>query len=114
MSSGQGAPGARKGLEQGRELRPGGRRRRRRHERLQRAGRVGGLGHPRDQLAGGGRADARHQLQRPPGGTLAARVGGEAQHREHVLDMRGLEEFQAAVLDEGDVAPGQLELERAL
>ena len=58
------------------------------------------------------RADTRDELQRAQSGALAVRVGGEAQHREHVLDVRRVEELQAAVLDERDVAPRQLELER--
>ena len=60
-----------------------------------------------------GRADARQQLQHAEAGDAVARVLGEAQHREHVLDVRGVEELQAAELHERDVAPRQLDLERA-
>ena len=37
----------------------------------------------------------------------------EAQQSQHVLDMGAVEKFQAAELDEGNVAPGQFDLERA-
>ena len=39
------------------------------------------------------------------------RAVGPAQHGQQVLDVRGFQEFQPAVLDEGDVAPGQFDLE---
>ena len=55
---------------------------------------------PRQEL---GDAKARHPV---------ARVLGEAHQRERVLHMRGVEELEAAELDEGDVAAGELELER--
>ena len=42
-----------------------------------------------------------------------ARVLDEAQHRQQILDVGGVEEFEPAELDERDVAPGQLDLERA-
>ena len=41
-----------------------------------------------------------------------ARIFGKAQHREHVLDVRGFEELQPAEFHERDVAAGQLEFER--
>ena len=41
-----------------------------------------------------------------------ARVLDETQQREQILDVRGVEELQAAELHEGDVAPGQLDFER--
>ncbi len=40
-----------------------------------------------------------------------ARVGEDAQVRERVLDVRGLDELEPAALDERDVVAGQLELE---
>ena len=46
-------------------------------------------------------------------GKAVARVFRPAQEREQILDVRGLEKLQAAVLDEGDVAPGQFHFERA-
>ena len=60
-----------------------------------------------------GRADAGHQLHQPEAGDAVARVLDEAQQRQHVLDVGGVEEFQAAELDEGNVAAGQFDLERA-
>ena len=60
---------------------------------------------------GGRRADAGQQLQHPEAGHPVARVLREAQDREHVLDVRRLEELQPAELHEGDVAPGELQLE---
>ena len=36
-----------------------------------------------------------------------------AQQRQHVLDMGGVQKLQAAELDEGNVAPGQLDFQRA-
>ena len=49
----------------------------------------------------------------PEARDAVARVLGEAQQRQQVLDVRRVEEFQAAELHERDVAPGQLDLERA-
>ena len=57
-----------------------------------------------ERLAGDARADAGQELQHPERGHLVARVLRPAQHRQHVLDVRGLEEAQAAELDVGDVA----------
>ena len=59
------------------------------------------------------RPDAGQELQHPKSGHAIARVLDEAQAREHVLDMGGLEELEAAEFHERDVAPGQLDLERA-
>ena len=61
----------------------------------------------------GGRPDAGHQMHQPKARDAVARVFDEAQQRQHVLDVRGVEKFQPAELDEGDVAPGQLDFERA-
>ena len=58
------------------------------------------------------RPDPRQELQDPEARQPVARVLGEAQQREQVLDVCGLEELQAAELHERDVAPGELELER--
>ena len=59
-----------------------------------------------------GGADAGHQLHQPETGDAVARVFDEAQQRQHVLDMGGVEEFQAAEFDEGDVAPGEFDFQR--
>ena len=61
---------------------------------------------------GGLRAEAGQELQEAKAGDAVARVLGQAKAREHVLDVGGLEEFQAAEFHERDVAPRQLELER--
>ncbi|SQH17216.1 Uncharacterised protein [Bordetella parapertussis] len=74
--------------------------------------RIGRLRHGVHQLAGGGRADAGHQLRHPETGQPRARVLGPAQHGQHVLEMGGLEKAQAAEFHERDVAPGQFELQR--
>jgi hypothetical protein len=58
------------------------------------------------------RSEPGHQLRDPPRGQCSGRVLRPAQKRQHVLDVRRLEEAQPAVLHEGDPAPQQLELER--
>ena len=58
-----------------------------------------------------GRCRAPAAATRKPASAVA-RVLRPAQQRQHVLDVRRLEELQAAELDERDVAPRQLELER--
>ena len=57
------------------------------------------------------RTDAGQQLQHSKARHRVARVVGPAQHRHHVLDVRRLEELQAAVLHEGNVALGEFDLE---
>ncbi len=59
----------------------------------------------------GRRADARQELQRAPGGEAVLRVVRPAQHREEILDVRRLEELEAAVLHIRDIPPHQLQLE---
>ena len=59
------------------------------------------------------RPDARQELEHPESRHAIARVLDEPQTREHVLDVGRLEEFEAAEFHERDVAPGQLDLERA-
>jgi hypothetical protein len=53
-------------------------------------------GQPIEHPAGGRRADAGQQLQHAEPGDAVARVLRPAQHRQHVLDVRRLEELQAA------------------
>ena len=65
-----------------------------------------------DDRLGDLRADARQELGDAKAGDPVARIFGEAHQRERVLHMRGVEEFEAAELDEGDVAPRQLQFER--
>ena len=57
---------------------------------------------------------ARHRAEAVPREIPNAVPGivSPAQQREHVLDVRGFEELQAAEFDEGDVAAGQLDFER--
>ena len=49
----------------------------------------------------GRRADARQQLQHAEAGDAVARVLGEAQHRQHVLDMGGSRNFSPPNLTKG-------------
>ncbi len=73
--------------------------------------RIGGLRHGVERARRRRRADAGEKLQHAEAGDPVARILGEAQHRQHVLDVGGVEEFQAAIFDEGDVAAGELDLE---
>jgi hypothetical protein len=52
------------------------------------------------------------KLQHAEPGQRVARVVRPAQHGEQVLHVRGLEELQAAVLHERDLAPRELDLEQ--
>ena len=54
---------------------------------------------------------ARHELQHAEGGELVARIVGPAQHRQQILDVRGLEELEAAVFHERDLALRELDFE---
>ena len=65
-----------------------------------------------EDVLGRRRPDPGQELQHPGAGRPVARVLGEAQDREQVLDVRGLEELQPAELHERDVAAGELDLER--
>jgi hypothetical protein len=59
------------------------------------------------------RPDAGQQLEHAKSGDPVAGVLGEAQYREHIFDVRALDELEPAELDEGDVAAAELELEAA-
>ena len=59
------------------------------------------------------RTDARHELQEAEAGDAVARVFGKAQQRQQILDVRGVEELQTTELHKGNVALGELDLERA-
>ncbi len=84
----------------------------RHRERRQRGGDIAALAH-RVQHTGGSRlADSGNQLQHAEPGQAPAWILGKAQQRQQILDMRGLQEFQAAELDERDVAPHELQFER--
>ena len=86
---------------------------RRRGQLAERRERIGGLGHVVEHALRRGRPDAGQQLQQAKAGDAVARVFDEAQQRQHVLDVRGIEELQAAELDERNVAAGELDLQRA-
>ncbi len=58
------------------------------------------------------RPDARQQLQDAEAGDAVARILDEAQQRQHVLDVGGVEKFQPAEFHERNVAAGQLDFER--
>ena len=61
---------------------------------------------------GGDRADAVEQLQHPKPGELVAGIADEPEQRDQVLDVGGLEVAQSTVLDEWDLAAGELELQQ--
>ena len=75
--------------------------------------RIGAVGHAVEHALRRRRPDAGQELQHAEAGDAVARVLDEAQQRQHVLDVRGVEELQPAELDERNVAAGQLDLERA-
>ncbi len=53
-----------------------------------------------------------HELHEPETGDMVTRIFDEAQQRQHVLDVRGLEEFEPAEFHVRDVAAGELDLQR--
>ena len=57
------------------------------------------------------RAHARHELQHAEAGELVVRIVGPAQHRQQILDVRGLEELEAAVFHERNLALRELDFE---
>ena len=65
-----------------------------------------------DDPPGRGRSDPVQQLQQPEPGGLVAGVVGQPVEREQILDVRGLQVAQPAVLDVRDPAAGQLELQQ--
>ena len=60
-----------------------------------------------------GRADPGHQLHHPESSDAVARIFDEAQQRQHVLDVGGLQEFEPAELHERNVAAGEFHFERS-
>ena len=58
-----------------------------------------------------GRADALQELEHTEPRDLIARVVGQAEERDQVLDVGRLEVAESAVLDERDLPAGELELE---
>ena len=69
------------------------------------------LVHPSSVLAAFA-GPAGQQLNDAETGDAVARVFGKPQHRQHVLDVRGFQKFQAAEFHEGNVAAGQFDFER--
>ena len=57
--------------------------------------------------------DAGQQLHDAETGDPVARIFRPAQERQHILDVRGFEELQAAEFHERNVAAGQFDFERA-
>jgi hypothetical protein len=57
---------------------------------------------------------ARHQneLHYPKSGDTVSRILDEAQQRQHVLDMGGVEKLEPAEFHEGNIAAGQFNLQR--
>jgi hypothetical protein len=74
--------------------------------------RIGGFRHLVEDALRGSRTYARQQMQHPETRDAVARVFDQAQQRQHVLDMGGVEEFQAAEFHERDVAAGQFDFQR--
>ena len=52
-------------------------------------------------------------MHQPKSRDAVARVLDEAEHRQHILDMRGIEKLEPAELHERDISPGQFDLQRA-
>ena len=114
ISAGQPALPERQLQEGGDEVRPPLASSRRRGNRSDSsADRIDVVGHQVEHALRRCRPDARQKLQDAKAGHLVARVLHEAQQRQQILDVRGIEELEAAEFDEGDVAAGQLDLERA-
>ena len=72
-----------------------------------------GFRHGIQEAGRGRRPGARHELDHAEPRHPVARVFGPAQERQHVLDVGGLQKLEPAELDERNIAPGQLDLERA-
>ena len=82
-------------------------------EAAERLDRIGCFGHVVEHALRGRRSDARQQMQDTEASDPIARVLDEAQQRQHVLDVRGIQKFQPAEFHERNVAAGQFDLERA-
>ena len=112
-SPGQGAAGARKAANSAANAAQAGARRRRAARRPQQLRRrIVGCGQLRDQPARVRRADARHELQRAQAARWPRGLAAKRSTASTSLTCAASRNLQAAVLDERDVAPRQLELER--
>jgi len=72
-----------------------------------------GLRHAIQEAGRGRGSGTRHELDHAETRHPVARVLRPAQESQHVLDMGGLQEFEPAEFDERNIAPRQLDLERA-
>jgi len=71
-----------------------------------RANRIGCLHHAVQRPLRRGRADPGHQLHHPKTGDAVARILGEAQQSQHVLDVSRLQEFEPAELSQRECCGG--------
>src|SRR5205085_11382972 len=69
------------------------------------------VSHVIERPLGRDRTDSRDQVHQAEAGNAVSRILDEAQQCQHVLDVRGIEELETAELDEGDVAPDQLDFQ---
>ena len=83
---------------------------RRRRDVGKRGQRLWQFSHPIENTLSRRGPHAWHELQETKTCHSIARVLREAQNRQHVFDMSGVEEFQATELDEGNVAPCEFDL----
>ena len=95
------------------EGRPGSAGPRRRWRACKRANRIGSVHHEVQYPLRRGGADPGHQLHHPESGDAVARILGEAQQSQHVLDVGGIQEFEPAELHERNVAAGEFHFERS-
>ncbi|MHC2462541.1 hypothetical protein ACVIHD_001553 [Bradyrhizobium embrapense] len=82
-------------------------------QRCERGDRIGRLAHAVEHALRRGRPDTGQQMQDAKAGDPVARICGEAQQCQHVLDVRSVKEFEAAEFHERNVAAGQLDLQRS-
>jgi Transketolase, C-terminal domain len=75
--------------------------------------RIRGLRHVIEHALRGCGADAGQKMQQPEAGNAVTGIFDEAQERQHVLDVRGVEKLQPAELHERNVAAGQFDFERS-
>src|SRR6185312_10357114 len=74
--------------------------------------RVGGLGQAVEHALRGCGSDTGQQMQKAKPGDAIARIFGETQQRQHVLDVSGVEKLQSTEFYEWDVPTRQFDFER--
>src|ERR1700722_19823234 len=74
--------------------------------------RVGSFRHMIEHPLRGGGSDAGQQMQQPKSRDAVSRILDEAQQRQHVFDVCGVEKLQSTEFDERDVPARQLDFER--